>query len=605
MLELRLTAGFLIAFFMLVDIWAQGPVAHYSFDNHFEDESGFRNHGIPRGGVQPATDRFGNPCGAVYFNGTDAYVEVPNSSSLQAPSRALSVTAWYNIDPVNSAGGLNWLTLVCKGDRPDETLSIPQYRVQTMQSYNQSTISINSEITEFDGNFRSHQFEAGKWHFYALIYNGVSIRVYMDDRQVWEFPYRESLVSNQMPLHIAKDVPGDTEFFKGALDDVRIFDRALNENEILALYHQQPANNVSEEFSLHCPNPVFVSTSGNSCTRILNYPEPELEIHCNNRVDLERVYGPPPGSTFELGRTLIAYTATSESGRRKACSFAVTVTDGGPPKIYCPADTVLYVDAPASEIVFQYRPCKASDPCSDVRLEMVQGIASGGRFPIGRTTNEYIARDANGLTVGASFTIEVVQRPKNIDPGLISHTDEGRPEPVPQPILVPTLPEPQLPEPDMLIPDEVTDTIIPIDLPELKMDTVNTEENPPDIIDYMYNLTFEECFITVEIFDNWEEDHDTVSIFFNDVVIVNRQMIKLRKNGALIRVIRLNPNVDNFIVSKAWNMGKLGKNTLQINFYHGDLTNERRGLKRHIPSQSKVLHSKPGLSAGIRLRCQM
>ena len=68
-----------------------GLIAHYLFNQELTDISGNGNHGTSRGGLQYAEDRFGNQCGALQFNGTDSYVLVPSSTSLESPSNQLSV----------------------------------------------------------------------------------------------------------------------------------------------------------------------------------------------------------------------------------------------------------------------------------------------------------------------------------------------------------------------------------------------------------------------------------------------------------------------------------------------------------------------------------
>jgi hypothetical protein len=44
-------------------------IAHYPFDNSVKDISGNNNHGRNIGGVSSTKDRFGNPCGAMFFDG--------------------------------------------------------------------------------------------------------------------------------------------------------------------------------------------------------------------------------------------------------------------------------------------------------------------------------------------------------------------------------------------------------------------------------------------------------------------------------------------------------------------------------------------------------
>lgn len=44
------------------------------------------------------------------------------------------------------------------------------------------------------------------------------------------------IMMNTLPLEIGRDVPGVTEVFNGKIDDVKIYNRELNDLEIFGLY---------------------------------------------------------------------------------------------------------------------------------------------------------------------------------------------------------------------------------------------------------------------------------------------------------------------------------------------------------------------------------
>ncbi|MEJ7822566.1 MAG: hypothetical protein WKF85_09610, partial [Chitinophagaceae bacterium] len=71
---------------------SKGLVAYYPFNGDANDASGNGNHGIAYN-VTPATDNFGKPNSAFSFNGTNSYIRVPNSPSLN-PTSQISICAW-------------------------------------------------------------------------------------------------------------------------------------------------------------------------------------------------------------------------------------------------------------------------------------------------------------------------------------------------------------------------------------------------------------------------------------------------------------------------------------------------------------------------------
>ena len=92
---------FLLPIYLLVfsvSVLSQGLVAYYPFDGNVNDLSGNNNNGTIMGGVISTTDPFGNPDKAMQFNGVDGYIEVLNSTSLQSPTSAITLTAWIYID---------------------------------------------------------------------------------------------------------------------------------------------------------------------------------------------------------------------------------------------------------------------------------------------------------------------------------------------------------------------------------------------------------------------------------------------------------------------------------------------------------------------------
>ena len=207
----------------------RGLVAHYKFNKSLKDASGNGNQGSIIGALRYGEDRFGNECSALYFDG-NSFVQVPHSNSLSSPRRSLTISAWINVElGGNINRNLMWFTIVAKGNRSSEYDSNPHYRFQVSSE----TISINTEITE---NV-SVNIMPKVWYHAVLTYDGRLIRTYLNGDEIFIFPYSAVLSSNRQPLEIGRDVPGSTEYHVGRMDDVRIYDRALDRNEVLQLYN--------------------------------------------------------------------------------------------------------------------------------------------------------------------------------------------------------------------------------------------------------------------------------------------------------------------------------------------------------------------------------
>jgi hypothetical protein len=242
----------LVSFSVAFSSYAQvhTPVAHYKMNGNVNDYSPYGNHGQIIGHLEPTTDRFGNRYGAYEFSGNgSSYIEIPSSPSLESPDSQITIAGWFRLKSHDYSN--YWLTMVCKGYDLQETSANPQYRFQVAQNYKAqlnscspyvqqgySVVSLNSEAIFCDSEFLNHRFEPERWHFYAISFNGFQVSVYYDGKKISQYPFSSRLVSNSSPLFIGRDNPGIIDDFKGALDDIRIFNMSLTDSEVYALYRE-------------------------------------------------------------------------------------------------------------------------------------------------------------------------------------------------------------------------------------------------------------------------------------------------------------------------------------------------------------------------------
>ncbi|MCC6816678.1 MAG: LamG domain-containing protein [Saprospiraceae bacterium] len=210
-------------------------IAHYKFNKHHLKDSTKvfdetkSNNGKIIGNIIYESDRFNNPCGALFFDG-DTYVNVSNSKSLQKPTNGITIAVWFKIK--KGADFFNqWITICCKSNINEENESSPQYRMQATAQ----TISLSSSFTK---NVIP-QLSYDKWYFYAYTYDGKIVKGYLDGKYFVEESYFGPLKINDMPMEIGRDMPGKMEKFYGTMDDLRIYDRALTENELLELFRNE------------------------------------------------------------------------------------------------------------------------------------------------------------------------------------------------------------------------------------------------------------------------------------------------------------------------------------------------------------------------------
>jgi hypothetical protein len=198
-----------------------GLIGYWTFDEGQGttafDSSGNGLHGTLRGGPTWTLGQLG---GALDFNGTTAYVEIPHHPLLSITGE-ITIAAWTNMRATSSGE----MAILSKGswavnDLPYE-LTEQRGGVIFWQLYNDAgrdTCSPNSPA-------------AGEWHHIAATYDGHSFKCYIDGTLGEEWAYAGAMPTNTAAVTIGRRSGGGT-FFNGMIDDVQLWKRALPEAEI-------------------------------------------------------------------------------------------------------------------------------------------------------------------------------------------------------------------------------------------------------------------------------------------------------------------------------------------------------------------------------------
>ena len=398
---------FILGIFTVVDCVSQAPtkglIAYYPFNGNALDKSGNNNTGMVKNGVTTDLDRFGNGCGALRFNGHDGFISVPNSSSLSSPVTEITICTWIKLES-GSKFSNKWLTIVCKGNLSKESPDCPHYRLQSTPT----TVSISTDFTEL----LNHNINFDQWYFYTMVYNGSQVKIYLNDREIFNFSYSGRLVPNNLPLEIGRDVPGNLEILCGSLDDLRIYNRALTRTEVLSLYQDNSGKNFTSDFIINCPQNISVPNDPGKCYANVSFANPSLDITCGDATT-KQVSGLKSGSQFSVGGSSVNYLATSGS-KKKTCSFKIIVEDNEAPTIGCPSDIFIEVNDNSTGARIDYPAVIGNDNCPNYKISRISGNSSGSIFPIGTTLVQYHITDNSGNNAKCSFKVNVIKDPPPI-----------------------------------------------------------------------------------------------------------------------------------------------------------------------------------------------
>ena len=206
-------------------------MAYYPFSGNANDLSGNGNHGIVRGASLTA-DRFGQPDSAYRFDGQDDYIEVADSSPLDLTFGAtLSAWLFYELQPTQ-----DFYTILEKSDPERDGHSrygmwlkndLAEFCVQPAD-LTLPQRCLDSEIT----------LEPQQWHHLAGVSDGETLRIYVDGALAGERSFSSSAISqNSFELFLGTDLySGQIIYIRGAIDDIRIYKRALADGEIRLLF---------------------------------------------------------------------------------------------------------------------------------------------------------------------------------------------------------------------------------------------------------------------------------------------------------------------------------------------------------------------------------
>lgn len=202
-----------------------GLLAYYPFNGNANDESGHGNNGVAYG-VMTTLDRFGRPNSAFAFNGTNAYIWI--GTTVRPP--ILTATAWFQTSAITNLTGFG-----------EDVLLRDRFHGWHLQ-VNLPSGAVDAAVSRTDGDqpwiTTSSGHNDGRWHLATITYDGYTTSVYVDGVLGQQLTVTNYLGIWYNPGGLAIGRSGDFEgsYFWGAIDDVRIYGRALSSNEVAELY---------------------------------------------------------------------------------------------------------------------------------------------------------------------------------------------------------------------------------------------------------------------------------------------------------------------------------------------------------------------------------
>ena len=218
----------------------QGLIAYYPFNGNANDATGNGFNGTALNGVQLTTDRFGSANSAYYFDGIDDRILISDNGGL-SPAK-LTIACYFNADVVAqqmligkidffNGNGATYNMGVYNNSGPTASFSI----------YNENS-PCNVPVPSTLQYSLSAPFSPGtnSWHCAIGTFENSVLKFYIDGVLISTDSYSFNNAKNCSNTHliIGSWWSGQLIPFKGKIDDIRIYNRVLTQDEVSVLCPQ-------------------------------------------------------------------------------------------------------------------------------------------------------------------------------------------------------------------------------------------------------------------------------------------------------------------------------------------------------------------------------
>ncbi|MBN1302664.1 MAG: T9SS type A sorting domain-containing protein [Melioribacteraceae bacterium] len=265
-------------------------VACYSFSGNANDETAHNLHGSVRGAPQLSNDRFGKQYSSYYFDGVDDYITIDHNELLNFNSNtdSYSISLWFKSESQNASHGI----ILRKG-----LSQIPApFDISFSGSDIGGEISISNN-SAYHISYGSNLWD-NNWHHLVFIINRETGRLqgYIDKNEVASLSYNIDLSSaNSDPVYIG----GSDQYYKGFIDDIKIFDKVLEEDAVYKLYFDDNYQSDQPIMRVVSPNGGEIwetGTTHNITWTSVNVDNAKIEFSTNNGSNWITIVNSTPAS---------------------------------------------------------------------------------------------------------------------------------------------------------------------------------------------------------------------------------------------------------------------------------------------------------------------
>ena len=228
----------------------QSLVAHYPFDGNANDVTRFMNHATVAG-AELTAGWDGTPNSAYVFDGRLDSIVAPAAGHLNTPNATYAF--WVRVDSMLTEGdGQEYYLLSHGGWQNRVKISLP--------GHGYPVFTTNTTTGIKDGDSNPEALVEDVWTHLTFVRSNDTNYIYFNGRQS-KFDIKEGTLNpTDRPLAIGNNPIDGANYFKGAIDDVRIYSEGLTAAQVASLYESLTTSSVADvdfaQLAQVFPNPV-------------------------------------------------------------------------------------------------------------------------------------------------------------------------------------------------------------------------------------------------------------------------------------------------------------------------------------------------------------
>jgi glycerophosphoryl diester phosphodiesterase len=215
----------------------------------FTDQTGNNNTGTFYNGISWSKGQIAN---GLILDGIDDYAEIPASSSLDIDGEEVSVSVWARLDllPAEMPGAYG----------PIYDSETDNYVIYEDRGTNELRFKVTTSGGAERPGIPAADLRVNEWLHIVGVYDGFNAMIYLNG----EMKDSHELTGTVNTGQVARLGTSLGSYFKGSIDNIQIFDRALSDTDIKFLYDEiiisassDYAPNLPEDYNLYqnYPNP--------------------------------------------------------------------------------------------------------------------------------------------------------------------------------------------------------------------------------------------------------------------------------------------------------------------------------------------------------------